>query len=266
MSFFTAYFDDSGTHRESSIAVASCLVASVDQWDAFSRNWAEAERAEGFGAFHMADFAFGERQFKGWGDGKKERVLARLCNLISTRVQIGWSVAISKRDYDKIIVGPFRDWCGQFHYTFCVRQCAGSVGLWRRESQPQCSLKYVFDRVSQGKGDIMFAMDCAVKNSEIESRSTGVKPLGGYSFESKADVWPLQAADIYAWTSFQQMQRIVSRKRRVSPWADLSYRLLRLSHCPLRWHYYVEDNLRPWAAAESEALIEKIRGVRRGTV
>lgn len=238
MSFFDVYFDDSGTHKESSIAVASCLVASIEQWQEFNRNWAEVDQDGGFGTFHMADFVFGAAQFKDWEDTKKERVLRRLCNIICTRVRVGWSVAVTKRDYDDLIVGPFRDWCGQFHYTFCVRQCAGSVGLWRREHEPDCSLKYVFDRMSQGKGDIMFAMDCAIKNSESESRSTGVKPFRGYSFDSKRDIWPLQAADIYAWTALQHMHKIVSQ-RRINRWASLSYDFLRSAHAPIKWHYYV---------------------------
>jgi hypothetical protein len=64
MSIFTVHFDDSGTHKESGIAVASCLVASAEQWQEFNRNWAGVNQDEGFGTFHMADFAFGSAQFK----------------------------------------------------------------------------------------------------------------------------------------------------------------------------------------------------------
>jgi Protein of unknown function (DUF3800) len=265
MSFFTVHFDDSGTHKESSIAVASCFVASVEQWKEFNRNWAEVNKNEEFGTFHMADFAFGSQQFKTWDDTKKERILGRLCNIISTRVSAGWSVAVTKRDYDEIIVGPFRDWCGQFHYTFCVRQCAGSAGIWRKRYEPKSSLKYVFDRMSQGKGDIMFAMDSAITSSELESRVTGVRPLGGYSFDSKSDIWPLQAADIFAWTALQHMRKRISN-RPINKWAGISFDLLKSTRVPIKWHYYVRENLQRWAAAESRALEGKIRDIQQKRV
>jgi hypothetical protein len=259
MSVLAAHFDDSGTHKESGIALASCLIASTEQWQEFNRNWDEANQSEGFGTFHMADFAFGEAQFKGWSDSKKERVLRRLCSIIRTRACAGWSVAVTKRDYDEIISGPFRDWCGHFHYTFCVRQCAGSIAVWRKINAPKSSLKYVFDRMNQGKGDVMFPMDCAIKNSELESKATGLKTLGGYSFESKSEIWPLQAADIYAWTSLQQMRKLISGGKRTNRWAELGYDLLRSSRSPLKWHYYVGENLKRWVIAESDALTERVR-------
>lgn len=259
---FTAHFDDSGTHAESTIAVAASLIASVEQWREFNRNWGEAEKQEGFGAFHMADFAAGERQFKGseWGDSKKERVLKRLCNIVSTRIRLGWSTAVTKKDYDEIIVDPaFRGWCGDFHYSFCVRQCAGSIGLWRRQQENPSSLKYIFDQMSRGKGEIMRTMDWAIENSRIESRSTGFKPLTGYSFESKADIWPLQAADIFAWTSFQQMQKLISH-RQLSWIAEMAFDLLRAPGL-LKWGYFVRENLGEWAAAESAAWAARMKAM-----
>ena len=36
---FTLYFDDSGTHRESDIAVAACLIASDTKWESIHDRW-----------------------------------------------------------------------------------------------------------------------------------------------------------------------------------------------------------------------------------
>jgi hypothetical protein len=116
--------------------------------------------------------------------------------------------------------------------------------------------------MSQGKGDVMFAMDCAKKNSEVESRSTGVKALGDYSFDSKSNIWPLQAADIYAWTALQGMRKIISR-RQANRWADMSYDLLKSARAPIKWHYYVGENLKRWAAAESKALAERVQRIQQ---
>jgi hypothetical protein len=250
---FTVHFDDSGTHSESSIAVGASLVASVDQWRHFNRNWEEAEKQEGFGVFHMADFAAGEKHFKGWDDTKKKRVLERLCNIITTRISVGWSTSVTKKDYDDIIVDPFfRSWVGEFHYSFCVRQCAGTIGIWRRQQKKPSSLEYVFDQMSRGKGEIMRTMDWALDKSRVESRSTGFQPLTGYAFESKAKIWPLQAADIFAWASLQQMHKMISN-RQLKWEAELASDLLSRPRL-LHWGYFVRDNLAAWAAAEAAAL------------
>jgi hypothetical protein len=260
MSFLTVHFDDSGTHPEASTAIAASLVASVEQWIEFNRNWIAVEKKEGFGTFHMADFAAGHEQFQGWDDRKKKRVLEKLCNIILTRTQIGHAVSVTKRDYDKVIVGSFRLWAGRFHYTYCVRQCAGATAVWRKRHQPNTSLRYVFDRMAKkaGKGEIMEVMDAATENSAKESKRTGLQILQGYSFEDKSQILPLQAADIYAWTAFQMMQKLISG-RHASDIAEYAYSLLSTHRSPLKWHFYVEENLRQWAKAEKEKLISLLR-------
>jgi len=71
------YFDDSGTHAESPIAVAACYAATKTQWDEFVRNWDDARREEGFDVFHMADFAAkperGIKPFCDWSPEKRHR-------------------------------------------------------------------------------------------------------------------------------------------------------------------------------------------------
>jgi hypothetical protein len=252
MAFVTVYFDDSGTHPESSIAVGAGFVSTVEQWREFNRNWEEAKKHDGFKVFHMADFASGHGEFANWDDTKKRRVLDCLCSIIRTRIKGGWNTAVTKKDYDQVIVEPFRQWAGRFHYTFCVRQCAGNIANWRQAQNPPASMRYVFDRTSRGKGEIMSVMDRAIKSSEFESKSTGIKPLSGYSFDNKAEILPLQAADIYAWTALQQMHKRLSG-RRLSWLAELSFDLLSgwgLTH----WGYFQEDNLRGWAEAEAKSL------------
>jgi hypothetical protein len=51
MVMFTLYFDDSGTHAKSEVAVAGCYIATVEQWSEFKRNWQEANVREHFGTF-----------------------------------------------------------------------------------------------------------------------------------------------------------------------------------------------------------------------
>jgi hypothetical protein len=56
MSLFTAYFDDSGTHAQASVAVAACFISTLDKWNVLGKLWSEVNKKEQFGIFHMADF------------------------------------------------------------------------------------------------------------------------------------------------------------------------------------------------------------------
>jgi hypothetical protein len=84
---FIAYFDDSGTHKQSEIAVCAGYIASVEQWRHFERNWKEADNGEHFMPFHTADCRAGRKQFTGWDEQRKERVIRRLIGIINARVR-----------------------------------------------------------------------------------------------------------------------------------------------------------------------------------
>lgn len=254
MAFLTVYFDDSGTHKESNTAVASCYVSTVEQWKRFEKDWNFINKQERFGVFHMVDFAAGKKQFANWTDEKQKRILDRLCTIIKIRARMGFFIAVRKVDYDKAITGRFRDYCGRYHYSFAVRKCASFIGLWRKTYAPDSSMRYVFDRMGKGKQEIMNVMDIAKAKSKTESLSTGITVLDGYSFENKANILPLQAADILAWTSFQQMQRLAA-KRKLGWIAEMAFE--KLSNAPLKGYYYTKDNLLRWAQAEKDALAKR---------
>jgi len=80
LAMVTIYFDDSGTHAQSSVAIAAAYVGSVEQWKFFERDWKDANAAEHFGVFHMADFSAHAKPFdtKEWYDeAKRTRTLHR---------------------------------------------------------------------------------------------------------------------------------------------------------------------------------------------
>src|SRR5262249_50204962 len=153
-----------------------------------------------------------------------------------------------------------RQYCGDFHYTFAFRQCAGRVALHRKKHHKDSSMRYIFDWMakSDAKKEISSVMDTALVEAEAESKVTGVLPLAGYSFEKKSVIVPLQAADILAWTIYQQMHKILTSKP--TRWeADVAYDLLKHSRCPLDDGFFVKDNLIAWANAEIDAVIENLK-------
>jgi len=258
MTQISVYFDDSGTHRESSIAVAACYVSTAELWERFRADWRRIMEEEAFSCFHMADFASRSGEFSGWDEEKRRRVLRKLCATINIRIRSGFVGAVNKRDYDDLVSGEFRRYCGSFHYTYAVRTCATAIGLWRRQFEGSGTLRYVFDRMgaNSGKGEIMRVMDEARKTSKREALGTGVIVLGGYSFEDKKDFLPLQAADILAWAGFQYA-RFFWSKRPLNYVAEESLKIL-LS-APVKRCFQTREELSRWVNAENEALRRKPR-------
>jgi hypothetical protein len=155
---FTLYCDDSGTHPKSDVAVGACYVSTAEQWTECKRNWNEANDRENFGVFHTADFVAKQAQFAAseWSDKtKRDRTIRALINLIKTRAQIGFSAVVEKSAYDDVVLqSALRHKFQDNHYAFCIRLCTAMVNRWREQYGYDEPVQYVFDRVSQGKGEI----------------------------------------------------------------------------------------------------------------
>jgi Protein of unknown function (DUF3800) len=212
MATFSLYCDDSGTHDQSPIAVAACFVSTVEQWERFNVNWKEANDAENFGTFHMADFVAKKGQFSlpEWqDDAKRDRTLKRLIAIINLRRRVGFFGVVEKAAYDEEVPKEYRQRfkLGENHYTFAVRMCMAKVLKWRLKYGYTEPVQFVFDRLSKGKGEITAMFDEALREGDERALLHGISKQAGWSFSSKEQVWPLQAADIFAWETLHYMQK-----------------------------------------------------------
>jgi hypothetical protein len=202
---FTLYCDDSGTHRESDIAVAGCYIATVEQWKEVKRNWEEINARENFGVFHMADFVARKGQFASpeWQDeAKRSRTIEALISIINTRVRIGIAAAVIKSAYDEVVPADVRERVGKNHYTFAIRMCIAFIERWRSQCGYTEPIQFVFDRLSKGKGDIEDALEIAASGGQDAVRRFGIYQ-DGWSFQNKANVTQLQAPDIWAYENYR---------------------------------------------------------------
>jgi hypothetical protein len=209
---FALYCDDSGTHSESDIAVAACWVSDELQWKHFGMDWTAANEVENFGVFHMADFVARKQQFadKEWNDEKRDRTIRRLINIIVTRRKHGFFAAVEKEAYDAEVPEELRTRykLGNNHYTFAVRMCMGKVAKWRKRHAYKEPVQFVFDRMSKGRGEIDAVFELALKEGEEKALRENAIQKNGWSFANKAEVLPLQAADILAWETLRYMQKV----------------------------------------------------------
>src|SRR5271165_2856544 len=246
---FEIYWDDSGTHTQSPIAVAACYVATKQQWDLAVKEWDATAVAEGFDTFHMADFMLhpkcGLKPFCDWDEVKRDRVYYRLASIINTRVRMGCSMAVPKDHYDAYIPQQVKADLGREHFTFAVRSVLDWVKQWHKRYAEGKKVQYVFDFMSRGKGEIMQVFDFLGERPEM-AQELGYVPSDpdGVSLQKKELFKPLQAADILAWNTYNFMQEEISRglpdkPAPLHPYFDVLWR-----NRPMQVGFYREGDLR----------------------
>lgn len=260
---FEVYFDDSGTHTESPIAVAACYVSSKTQWDNFYRNWTEVLKDEDFDHFHMADFMldpkWGHKPFCDWDRAKRDRVYRRLASIIRIRTRCEFAVTVPKDVYDKHASDEMKKNYAKDHYAFAVKCCLGLIWRWRMDFNVTAPMQYIFDNVPKGrrpKGQIMQIWQEIDADPEAESKF-GLSRQDGYQFQDKKIFKPLQAADILAWHVYDHMQNVIGKGRH-------DIRDMRESFKPLRDGR--EARLAWFTKVQLESYLEELRelGKRAG--
>ena len=205
MAMVTVYFDDSGTHQQSEIAVAACYVSDVRRWTDYESAWLPILVDAGIeeSGFHMADFVAHAKPYDTWSDDKRDKVLRAFISVINKYAYEGAIAAVVKSDYDRLVTGKLREKLGEYHYTFAVQSCLAHIEYWRKVRSDSQPVQYVFDRMSHGKHEIINLFD------DIERRKTavafGIEP-NGYAFQNRKYVVQLQATDILAWEAAKYMK------------------------------------------------------------
>lgn len=211
---FISYFDDSGTDRNSDIAVAACYVSAKRGWDDFVEAWDRARWEEGFDSFHMSDFmappAQGKKPWCDWDKPKKTHVYNRLATVINSNKRIGIAVAVPKAHWDAVPERVHRHY-GREHYTFAVRMCVNRIVNWRKRSMIGLPMRYTLDWEMQEtpkREEISRIFDLIGRPQNYRVADLlGLEP-NGYGFEHKEEFKPLQAADILAWQMRAHMRKI----------------------------------------------------------
>jgi len=230
---FEAYFDDSGTHRGSDLAIAACYVSTRRSWQEFDKAWNLIRKDEGFDFFHMVDFAapatYGKQPYCGWSREKKQRVFLRLADAIKAHTRVGFGIAIPKSTFDRVVPtlpAQVRMQCGDFHYTFAVKSLMVMIIKWRRKYLIGHPIRFVFDTITEGADEIQsFFEEMGTYSDEFVSK-LGLE-FGGFSIESKTRTQPLQAADILAWQMNWHMGKVIAAGKDDVVDCHPNFRLLR---------------------------------------
>jgi hypothetical protein len=218
----TMYIDDSGTSPTNHIAVAAGWVARTPGWVLFEREWKKARSivSDKFESMHTSEFVDGrgsKNEFKDWSLEKKQRVAARLRQIIKKRALKGFALGVIKRDYDEIVPDVLKAKGFENHYTYAIRRVLGMIDDWRKQENITAPIEYIFDW-SDKDSPVRREIETIFSSAENEPealRRYGLHP-GGFGFRKREVVTPLQAADMFGWTMYQAVLNEVE-KRKMNP-------------------------------------------------
>jgi hypothetical protein len=252
---YESYWDDSGTDSNSPLAIAACYISRKSGWEQFTDSMFRIGREEGFETFHMADFASGAKPFDGWDGDKKRRVFRRVATAINQNKLAGFGVAIPKAVFDSVMPSqpaPVKAKCGKYHFTFAVKATLSVVARWREQSQIRLPMRYVFDRMGKGKGEIMDIFHAENLQDWDAIHKLGME-AGGVEFEDKSRLKPLQAADVLAWQMNWHMKNVIALGKHSADDCHPNFKLLRL-HQTMELAFMTKENFINTIENELKAL------------
>jgi hypothetical protein len=218
MADFTAIFDGSGSPSDTVALVVAGFVATTEQWLELEKNWKDCLEDFGVSALHMKDFAHHRGDFKGWKgeEQRRRRFLARLINIISTRVRQSFGSAVIMDDY-RTVDAKYQLSEHSRPYSIAGCSCLTGVRNWALKwlkSADQIFL--VFEDGDLDKGDL------------IRTAKTYFGATPGFLSKSRSVAF--QAADLLAYEQFLANVKIHKSRRII--FDELRYPLRELSKIP----------------------------------
>lgn len=197
MVMFTAYIDESGTHKNSQAIAVAGYVSTVDQWQRFEDEWKDILSVGDLSFFHMADYEARQGPYKDWDNSKRRRILERLILTIRRRTYIAISAAVGMADYLAVFGGQ----AVLSPYTFCAIDCINRVRKWADQYGHHEPIAYVFEAGAGHNRDLILLRNVISRDELHRQRSR----FDSFSIMNKRGIGALQAADIHAYEAYKAM-------------------------------------------------------------
>src|SRR6266849_3215573 len=204
----TAFFDESGTHLDSTVVVVGGYVASEDQWFMFRQEWEDMLHREGIPAIHrvsLENFRGNFARENGWDETRRVRLLEVAQAIIRRWTVAGVGAAVIRRDFDDAMPGVIKRAFGG-PYGWLVHDCIVGIGHWANDNKREDLILYAFEDGADGRRQVE-AMFESLRN---DPTFRDLCRIGGWCFPTKAEAVELQAADFLAYEVYKHMaNRIV---------------------------------------------------------
>jgi Protein of unknown function (DUF3800) len=199
----TAFFDDSGTHDDSTFVLLGGLYGAEEEWSAFDQAWRQKLAAPlpdkpALKRFHMFDCQHGEGEFIRYSKPERDALIHDMRNIIISSGVHGYCCGVSRVDWDDLVAGDMRRFLGDAE-RFCVTQCFVWINAWG-EDHGYKEVSYVLDNRPHRSAANKRVFEFFQRSHE----TTKERPVNeSISFVSSIDNAPLQAADLVAWEYYQ---------------------------------------------------------------
>jgi hypothetical protein len=190
----SAYFDESGTHKGSSVCVVAGLMASPVRWERLTASWGKVLASAGIPDFHASDCVTGGGIFKGWDPQERDRLYIRFVNLVKRTAAFRVWTAVVMADFHSY----YDDKGEKIPYRLCALGCASRVRQLAAKRGPLFVIPYVFDQGPKGKW-VYAAFDRLL----AKGRGSHYYRMGAVTRGDRRSMLPLQAADLHAYEVYR---------------------------------------------------------------
>lgn len=196
-----AYFDESGTDKDSRNLCLGGYVFEGSSIAAFEADWQDMLRRYELQYFHMSDFndQRGRGVYRHLDEPARQAALGEAIGIIEKHALCGFAYSIEKTAFDEIAAGS--PWSKQ--YALLANQAFYGIEEAFKHRGPG-SVNYVFEQGADGWGEAAKVF----KEAKAIPALTDRYRLGELRQEPKSGAVHLQAADLLAWSTRRERWRV----------------------------------------------------------
>lgn len=196
-----AYFDDTGTHRDSRVVGIAGMIGEMSDWSSFDAKWVAKIAQYGLSDFHATDCDNVAPEFDRLSGTERDALLRELAYMIKEDDLLPLSVAVRAESWRRVVADdPFaREFLERYRkpYFLCFEHCVRMGAHWSRAFKSASPLAIVFNE--QG-ADAAMASEIfdAYNNSQLFGGQ-----LSTLEFAPHRGCAPLQAVDLIAHEAYR---------------------------------------------------------------
>jgi hypothetical protein len=199
----TAYFDETGTHKQARLTGLSGFIAPAQVWSEIEAAWDTRLKSDEpdyrVATYHAVDCFHGTNEFKNltyWNRTRRELLTADLAEILAAKGISAITSALLQADWDdvyaKLASDAFR---ARFPsaYHLCFEHCVQQAFSWSERFASGAPVAFVFAEQSEYQGRAQQILNAYQASSQRGSK------IASITFSSPRKLIPLQAADLMAY-------------------------------------------------------------------
>lgn len=205
------YFDESGTHRGSSIMCVAGYIFEKDQAIEFDREWRAVLNTYHLSFFRMSACARGAEPFHNLSSDDCATVEKEMIAITNKWMSCGVAVTVQPDIFMRRM--SMENVEGESPYGFCARFCLDGARRWINQKCLAGECAYFFETGHRNHAEANEIMT----RTYNDARMRKALRYSSHTFVGKNHATPLQAADLLAWHWYTDMKRRMRGDGAISP-------------------------------------------------